>query len=49
MIKQWEVNNITVIYANATAIATITKAKAEAEAFKIELEGYAEAFQSLQE
>ena len=47
MIKQHASNNITLIYANATAQATRIRAQADAQAFKTEYEGYASAFKNL--
>ena len=47
MIRQKAENNITLIYANATAQATDIRLKAEANATKLEYEGYATAFKSL--
>jgi regulator of protease activity HflC (stomatin/prohibitin superfamily) len=47
LIRQKAENNITIIYANATAIATDVRIKAEANATKLEYEGYAVAFKSL--
>lgn len=47
LIRQKAENNITIIYANATAIATDVRMKAEANATKLEYEGYAVAFKSL--
>lgn len=47
LIRQWADNNITLIYANATAQAMQITAKAEALATQSEYEGYAKGFQNL--
>eukprot|EP00347_Sterkiella_histriomuscorum_P006245 403353507 len=49
MIKQYASNNITLIYANATAQATKIRAKAEAQAFQQEYQGYSDAFKQLKD
>ena len=46
-IRQLAENNITLIYANATAIATDIMMRAEANATKLEYEGYSVAFRNL--
>lgn len=49
LIRQWATNNITLIYANATAQATDVRMRAEANATRIEYEGYAAAYYTLQQ
>jgi regulator of protease activity HflC (stomatin/prohibitin superfamily) len=46
-IRQQAENNITLIYANAQAIATDVMMRAESNATRIEYEGYAAAFKTL--
>ncbi|CDW82566.1 UNKNOWN [Stylonychia lemnae] len=49
LIQQYAQNNITVIYAQATANATLIKARAEANAINTEYVGYANAFKLLKD
>ena len=46
-IRQLAENNITLIYANATAVATDVMMKAESNATKLEYEGYSVAYRNL--
>ena len=47
LIRQYAENNITLIYANATAIATNIMMLAESNATKLEYEGYSQAYSVL--
>ncbi len=44
LIRQYAENNITIIYANASAVATDIIMRAEANATRLEYEGYSQAF-----
>ena len=47
LIRQYAENNITMIYANATAVATDIMMRSESNATKLEYEGYAVAYSTL--